>query len=69
MMTMTAVDFGAWLSRMRESRGWTQRDCAIALGVPDGQISRWKAFGSKEKRLALACAAIEEGGAPTRPVS
>jgi hypothetical protein len=54
---MTASDFSAWVAAMKATRGWKQKDCAVALGVQPRQIGRWRDSGAPAY-VALACAAI-----------
>jgi transcriptional regulator with XRE-family HTH domain len=57
---MTPFDFAAWVAAMRTTRGWKQKDCALALGVQPRQIGRWK-MGGAPPYIGLACAAIVAG--------
>ena len=60
---MTPADFTAWIDHARTSRQWTQRDCAVALGIDPGQIVRWKKHGAP-RYIGLAIAASEAGLKP-----
>jgi ribosome-binding protein aMBF1 (putative translation factor) len=62
--SMTPADFADWIAAMRATRGWLQKDCALALGVQPRQIGRWRDSGAPPY-VALACAAIA-AGLPTR---
>lgn len=54
---MTAAEMTNWLALMRARRSWNQGDCAGALGVASGQLTRWKSTGAPYY-ITLACAAI-----------
>ena len=55
---MTPAEFTAWVAHAKAARQWKQADCAEALSVDPGQITRWKANGAPTY-IGLAIAAIE----------
>ena len=57
---MSPADFSAWVAMMKETRGWSGRECARRLGCGVNQIARWSATGAP-RYVAYACAAIAFG--------
>lgn len=49
---MNGKTFGQTLRRLREQRGWTQRELARSVGVDHRQISRYEG-GHVQPRLAM----------------
>jgi hypothetical protein len=60
---MSGKDFTAWVDRMKATRGWSGRQCAIELGCDKNRIAVYKAGGAP-KYIALACAALANDLAP-----
>jgi len=54
---MDANDFAAWVTTMKETRGWSERECTRQLGCGINQITRWRQSGAPEY-IGRACAAI-----------
>ena len=64
---MTATDFAAWVAHMKETRGWSERECARRLGCGVNQIARWRSYDAPAY-IGLACAAVVANLQPwTRP--
>ncbi len=60
---MTASDFAAWVSMMRETRGWSQARCSRALGCGLNQVRIWQTT-EPPPYIGLACTAIAVGLPP-----
>lgn len=57
---MTPEDFTAWVASMKDTSGWSERECTRQLGCGINQITRWKASGAP-LYIGLACAALSIG--------
>lgn len=57
---MTAADFAAWVAHVKETRGWSKRECARRLDCGINQIQRWERAGAPGY-IGLACAALAFG--------
>ena len=57
---MSAADFAAWVAYMKETRGWSARECASHLGCGVNQIARWSKK-DPPAYIGFACAALAFG--------
>lgn len=57
---MTSAEFSAWVDAMRETRGWSARECQRQLGCGFNQVARWKRHDPPHY-IGLACAALGHG--------
>lgn len=60
---MTPTDFALWVARMKETRGWTSRECAKRLGCGVNQIKIWQ-DKAPPRYIGLACNALAKGISP-----
>jgi hypothetical protein len=60
---MSAEDFAAWVAHMKESRGWSARECARQLDCGINSIANWSKTGAP-LYIGLACAALAFGLPP-----
>ena len=57
MRAMSAKAFTTWVENMRQTEGWTHKDCQRALGCGANQIARWMKTGAPQY-IDLACMSL-----------
>ena len=61
---MDPTDFRDWRDHMASTEGWTDKNCAEALGCGHNQIYEWSSRVHAPPYIALACATLARGIEP-----